>query len=580
MPSFRERLRGALESPRAPWVILLVTLLVTLPSIQLGFYDDDHSFRAELLGRVPGSPPAWDLYRFADGHPETNRGFVEIGAFPWWTAPTLKLHFVRPLAGLLFALDLALFGDAPLGYHLHSIAWYLALVAVVGVFFRGVLPRATANLALVVFAISAAHLYPYGWISSRHLVIASVPAALGLHAFVRSPSKWRGVLAALGLAVGLAAGEIALGMFGFALAHTALSREEPLRDRLRAIAPLVVVVVGYVALYAAIGGGASASDGYMDPMSAPGRFSARAAVMLPVMLGNAIAGVPAELVSVGARAPLVIIGVVATLFVLGLARACVAAMDPQERTAQPWLVAGAVLSLVPSVGGFPGARVLLLANVGFAPLLAVMIRRGLGGPGVARRVAAGLLVLVHLVLPPLVTMGNVSFNADIGRKTEAIALGADLGPNRPRVFVIGTSDPMITMYASAILAERTPDELSCFSVLSGARQDLKLSRVGPAEIVIRTTRGPMVKDTFETLFRSQSLPFTVGEEAHQCGATFRVTAIEDGKPTEVHVLLDRPMDDPSLRFLVWRHGRLQAMNVPLEGETLDVPWEAGPLAMF
>jgi hypothetical protein len=53
MPSVRERVRGALESPRAPWVILLATLLVALPTIKFAFYNDDHAFRAMLLG-TPG----------------------------------------------------------------------------------------------------------------------------------------------------------------------------------------------------------------------------------------------------------------------------------------------------------------------------------------------------------------------------------------------------------------------------------------------------------------------------------------------------------------------------------------------
>ncbi len=576
----RERVRSALESPRAPWVILVATLLVALPSIKFAFYNDDYAFRAMLLGRYPGAPPTWDLYRFATGDPGANRAAIEVGVFPWWAATTLKMHFVRPLPSLLFALDMKLFGDAPLGYHLHSIAWYLGLVAIVGALLRSVLPRASANLALVVFASSAAHLYPYGWISCRHMLVSAVPAALGLWAFVRSRSRWRGLLAALGLAVGLAGGESALAVFGLAFAHTVFSRDEPRAARARAFAPLIVVVALYMVIYVALGGGAHATDGYVEPMSSPTAFFGRAAVMLPVMLANAFATVPAELASVASRGPLVIVGVVATLLVALMARSCAPAMDPKERAALPWLVTGAVIALIPSLGGFPGARVLLLPNIGFAALIAVLIRRGLGGPGVARRVAAGLLVVLHVLLPPLADLGNSSFNADIGEKTKAIALDADLGPNRPRVFVIGTSDPMVTMYASAILDNYTPNDLSCWSVLSGARQDLSLTRVGPADIVIRTTKGPMMQGPFETLYHSAAIPFAVGDETHQCGARFRVTAIDDGKPTEVAVTFDRPLEDPSVRLLVWKDGHLRALNPPREGETVDVPWAAGPLAMF
>jgi hypothetical protein len=112
MPTLGDRARRLFESPRAPWVIVAVALVVSLPSIQLGFYDDDHAFRAGLAGLLPEAPPAWDLYRFTAGDVETNRALVEAGVFPWWTAPTLKLHLVRPLAGLLFEIGWA---PGPLG---------------------------------------------------------------------------------------------------------------------------------------------------------------------------------------------------------------------------------------------------------------------------------------------------------------------------------------------------------------------------------------------------------------------------------------------------------------------------------
>jgi hypothetical protein len=77
--------------------------------------------------------------------------------------------------------------------NLHSIAWYVALVAVVGLVLRSVLPRATANLAMLVFALSTAHYFPYAWISCRHMVLAAIPSLLGCWAFVvdRSPRRMK-----------------------------------------------------------------------------------------------------------------------------------------------------------------------------------------------------------------------------------------------------------------------------------------------------------------------------------------------------------------------------------------------------
>jgi hypothetical protein len=245
-----------LEARWAPWSIVALTLLVTLPSVQLGFYNDDHALRAALQGSWPGGPPAWDLYRFASGDAAENRAAIAAGGLPWWTAPELKLHLVRPLASLLFVLDYRVFADAPLGYHLHSLAWYLVLTAAVGALFRSLLPRATANLGLLVFAVSAAHFYPFAWISCRHLLIAAVPSVLGLAALVRGKAAgpwWCG----LGLGLGLTASEAALGVVGFVLAYAGLAKKPSVTARIYCATPTLVIAFAYVIIYSLVGGGAA-----------------------------------------------------------------------------------------------------------------------------------------------------------------------------------------------------------------------------------------------------------------------------------------------------------------------------------
>jgi len=579
MTNLRDRVRCALESQRAPWFILAATLVVALPSIQLEFYNDDHALRAALEGTWPGGgPPLWDLYRFATGDPAQNRASVEIGALPWWTAPGLKLHLVRPLTSLLFALDHAVFRDASLGYHLHSIAWYLVLVAAAGALLRSVLSRASAHLAMLLFGISAAHFFPYAWISCRHMLLAAVPVTLGLVALVRDGRRgpW---LFALGLSLGLSASEAALAGSAFPLAYCALAREGTRWERVRALLPTLAVSCLYLLLYSLAGGGAAQSDGYVDPVSAPGRFATKALSLFPVMIGNAIFGVPAEFASIASRLPLVLVGIGAAIFAAWLARACRAELDPAERKALPWLVCGAILALVPALGGFPGARTLLLPNLGFAALIAVLIRRGLGARFLPR-LAAGLLVLLHLVLSPLSDVGNASFNARIGREAMAIAATAEIGPDHPRAFVIGASDPMVTVYAATIIASTSPGRLSCWSLLSAAKRAHRLTRVGASELVVRPVTGSLLLEPFEALYRSADLPIRVGEEFRQCGASYRVSAVQEGRPTEVHVSFDRALEDPSLCLLVWKDGRLRRMPLPAPGETREIGWEKGPLGFF
>jgi hypothetical protein len=567
-----------LEARWAPWSIVALTLLVTLPSVQLGFYNDDHALRAALQGSWPGGPPAWDLYRFASGDAAENRAAIAAGGLPWWTAPELKLHLVRPLASLLFVLDYRVFADAPLGYHLHSLAWYLVLTAAVGALFRSLLPRATANLGLLVFAVSAAHFYPFAWISCRHLLIAAVPSVLGLAALVRGKAAgpwWCG----LGLGLGLTASEAALGVVGFVLAYAGLAKKPSVTARIYCATPTLVIAFAYVIIYSLVGGGAAHSDGYLDPLHAPLRFALRVVTVLPIMLGNAVLGLPAELATVGDPLPFALFGLAAVALALWLGRRIAPSLSDEERSPLPWLLSGAVLALLPTLGGFPGARNLLLPNVGFAVALALLIREGAKLGGWARA-AASLLLLVHLVLSPLGLIGNASYNAGIGRTTEAAAKSAELGPHRPRAFVIGTSDPMITMYVAAVLAATTPQRLACWSVLSASKQSHRLARTGPSELTLYPAEGPLLRGAFESLYRSRTDEFRVGDTVQQCGASYRVNALREGRPSEVRITFDRALDDPSIRLLFWQNDRLRELAPPAPGSSVELPWSAGPLGIF
>src|SRR5690349_3000908 len=99
-------------------IAIALSVAIALPSIAVGFHTDDHAFRAALHADGPRHRPAYDLFRFTGGEPRENELRVRFGALPWWSAPDLRLHFLRPLTGLVFAAEDTAFGDAPLGYHL------------------------------------------------------------------------------------------------------------------------------------------------------------------------------------------------------------------------------------------------------------------------------------------------------------------------------------------------------------------------------------------------------------------------------------------------------------------------------
>jgi hypothetical protein len=218
---------------------------------------------------------------------------------------------------------------------------------------------------------------------------------------------------------------------------------------------------------------------------------------------------------------------------------------------------------------------LLAANVGFSALIAVLIWRAFEGPGFTRRAGASLLAAVHVLLPPFFAVYNATSTVHVARATENVALTAEIGPNRPRVFVIGTSDSVVDLYAAHYLAASAPETMACWSTLSASKQAHWLSRTGPSDLQLRTESGPMLGEGWAPLYRAD-VRSRVGDEVRQCGATFRVVEAVDGRPTAVNVHFDRALEDPSVALLVWREGRLRALRLPSVGEPIRIPWSSGP----
>jgi hypothetical protein len=84
-------------------------------------------------------------------------------------------------------------------------------------------------------------------------------------------------------------------------------------------------------------------------------------------------------------------------------------------------------------------------------------------------------------------------------------------------------------------------------------------------------------------FRPSRAPLAVGDEAAVHGARVIVRAVDSGtrgKPTEIEVLLDRPLEDVGLSLLAWQGGRLRRIALPEIGGSVELPLEPGPTGMF
>jgi hypothetical protein len=571
-------LRALLSDRRAVPVIVALGILLAIPSLDGGFYQDDYNL---LVALRRGVRPFYDLYRFATGDPAKNQALIASGDYPFWIAKDFKLHLIRPLTSALFSLDHASFGEHPLGYHLDTLVWYAALLTAAGVFFRRVLPPTAATLALLVFTLRASHTLAFAWISTRHVLVAAVPSVLAMLAHIRAEregSKRAQVGATCLLALGLTGSEVALGIVPFWIGFD-LVEARAKGDWRRAIkpsAPALVVTVAYLAAYGALGGGAHAALGYRDPIADPGAFLDVALPRIPVYLGDALLGIPAE---IGGRFP-VVESVAIALVAIALCALVLRAMSPERRkeaAALVWLVPAAVLALGPGLATLWG-HALVISDLGFSALIGVLfVAAGEGMSDPARPMrrlglasAALVLAVCHWIVPPFVTLRTTAAVARRAEIATTMAMSAELdGPPAKTAFLVGAPDAITYFYARDVIEALAPERLACWSTLTPTNGGYRLMRTGPRTLMLGEVE-PSRDNAYSSFFAGKR-SFVVGEEVEQCGAKIRVEAVRFGTPSILRIETADSLDDGKIELLVTKDFRVRRVPMPAIGETVHLP---------
>ena len=145
--------------PHAGRAALILAAALAFPFCFVGIFADDY-FQQLAVERFPLLPvKPYDLFTFAWGDPSILQPIIEHGWYSWWTLPELKFSFLRPLTCALANLDAVLFGRNFFFHHLHSVAWYVGLVAVVTAVLRRALGVSTAIAALAAILFAPRHFH-------------------------------------------------------------------------------------------------------------------------------------------------------------------------------------------------------------------------------------------------------------------------------------------------------------------------------------------------------------------------------------------------------------------------------------
>lgn len=593
-----------LASRRAIVVATLLAVVLTLPSLGVGWLLDDYfhltiATRPDLLAGAQHSPV--DLFRFMDGDPARTQRLMDRGLVPWWTWPGIRGAFWRPVTSGTHWLDYRLWPDRPALMHAHSIAWYGLLALAVGLLYRGIMtcsasanepsPRSgaspgrcvpwAAGLAAILYAVDDAHGMPVGWLANRNAVVAAcfgVVAMIAHHHWRRDPSKpagWAAILAAVALGLSVLAAEAGIATCAYLFAYAVFLDAGSVWRRLATLAPYALVIAGWRTAWVLQGYGVEGLGLYADPLHQPLAYLAGLARSAPLLMLGQWVGIPAEMSVVLSPRGGRLVWMAAVLATAGLA-VLLAPVVRRSAVGRFW-ACGMLLSLLPVAATFPSDRLLFFVGIGAMGLLALFVQSTLETPVARwRAVAAGALVVVHLLVSPVALAVRSGMPAGSRRIVEALHVGTPLDERiaGQDLIVVNAPSVMHAHYLAIMRPLQGEPAPRRTRVLAPAVPGVTVHR--PDEHSLHVHAG-YLSFIFDTLFRSPDHPFDMGERIELAGMTARIESVTvDGRPAEVSFAFDVPLEDPSLRWLCYRGGQFVPFEPPAVGQTVtlqaDWPW--------
>ncbi len=589
MRSITRRLLPLLEHPRLPWLGAGLALLIALPSLAGGIALDDYFHVLALQGRgveILRGNLLLDLFNFLPPDGEGRAALEATGILPWWAPPDLRGSFLRPVTAATHVLDYWLWPSVLPLHHAHNLLWFvLGLLAVARLFREAAVKAAPAvvGLAGLLFCIEDAHVLPAVWLANRNAMIALTFGVWGVIMHLR----WRrlGGVHRLGLSLlltllGLLSAEAALGAVGYIAAYELTRKHRgPWVRRLLPLAPVSALVLGWRAVYSALGYGAAGMSLYLDPLGEPLAFMLGLLERGPILLFHQWTQVNIDGWVALPRAAQLALAAAGWLTAAGV-YLLLRPLLRRNRSARFWAL-GMVLALLPASGAFPMARLTLFAGIGAAALLAALAgdlgllgaREGPPENGARVRatrvllwmhgpIAAGLLLFAVLIFPAV--------TANIPREARAAAPASDAVKGQDLVLI--NSYDMYTMYIPAMRMVHGLPPARSTTQLASIWSDLVVSRSSVDALTITPEHG-FLAASIDSLFWSPRGTFAEGEVRETVAFSATVDKVtSDGRPRTVTFKFKVPLDDPNLLLRAMIKGKIVPFELPAVGEKVILPW--------
>jgi hypothetical protein len=584
--TFGDKLRWLLVQRSALFGSAFLGVLLAVSAVGPYFVFDDYVLGLTARGdpKVDGlSSDRWDLFAFTSGEPAMNRKLMAQGLMlPWWSDEQLEIRFYRPLSSLFHHLDFALWPDSPRWMYLHSLLWLALAVVAVGYLYRSLeASPLLAGLATLLYAIDDSHGSVVSWISNRNALIASVLSVLALlahHQFRKTGSRAGALLGPLCWLLALSASEFAVGILGYLLSYTLFLDRARWWRRVAALLPYAALLMAWSVVYLESGAAVRGSASYVSPWLDPVRFASIAPLRIAGLLVATLGPLPAELLLLGRREHfvwwLLLVGVVMA------AAAC--ALWPllrRDRIARFWL-AGTLLAVIPVAASFPSDRLLLLAGVGGAGLLA-RITAPLFQPsawqslGTGQAALAVFFTVVHLGLAPLSSPLRAAQMQLVGRtlETATACLDGIEGLEQRTVVIVNAPLDALASYIQAERAWKRLPRAKHLYWLTTAGSSIQVTRRDANTLHVERADG-FLSTPLERHYRAQPDALTPGEQIRLGPMTATILSVTaEGRPRSVSFRFAEALESQSYVFLSWQDGRYQPLALGKLAQPLAFPAE-------
>jgi hypothetical protein len=566
MTSAKQKLEAVLSHRYIFLFAALLGFLMALPSLGGGLWMDDYQQRVALLSTLDGNP--FEFYRM--GTPQTE-ALLQSGILPWWTHPVSKLVFFRPIAHWLMQIDYQLWPNSVAIMHLHSIFWYAALVAVVGLVYRRfTLWPLAAGFSAILFAVDFGHGGAVAWLANRNAMVAMTASMLALLCYQKKVWYWQ-FLGCIFFAASMASAEAALAITGYFFAYEIFLSKQRWLWRFMRLLPYALIALFWLAFWHQRGYGSAGPGFYTDPANDPGEFIRGVIYRAPAFLFGQLTVVPVEIFWILENSQWRNYAFAAVLATLGFFVIQIFPVFKNSALARFYFL-GMCIAAIPICGSQLVGRSLWYVGFGAIGLLGLLFERFFSVAVENRRrgftLFAGTMLILHLVVSPLMFMFGIVVGPllDNYMDSRTLQLSDERGSNK-NILVVSAVDFEMNTYYPMLKDEalsigtapmRLKSRISKVLSLTNGVGDFELWQEDDDTLVVR-------RDSGFAEMRKGKYGFTKGERVALDDVDITVREItEDRAATEIEYHF-KPGALSNYGVVAWQGGHFSPLQLPDRG---------------